>query len=203
MLYRVAAFALLFSIVTFVTRARAQVDGVSVTSSPAFRVGGVLTGGYALLQRTTSDPINQQVGITWGGEIRVHPYSDHGFVLAYSNAEGVFGPSVNIADAAYSLRVIGGRPLRGVTGAVYLDLGPSLGFVTMASPTPNHTVFGGRVSATADLQLSNFTLGFALGYRGGVPLRVEDDPWEGEVTAVFRLGVAFDFGVRRAGPRLP
>jgi hypothetical protein len=192
------ALALLLATVTFVSAGRADEDGGWQTANPAFRVGGAVTGGYASLSRTTSDPTNQMGGFTLGGELRVYPYSDHGLVLAFTNAEAVFGPNVNIADVAYSLRIVGGRPLKGVTGAVYLDLGPSLGLVTHASPTPNHTVVGGRATATFDLHLANFTVGVVLGYRGGVPVGVRDDPWEGALSAVARCGVAFDFGVRRS-----
>jgi hypothetical protein len=165
---------------------------------PAVRVSLALTGGLATMQRSTSDPTNDVGGFTFGGELRVHPYSAHGFVLAFSNSAGVFGPNVNVVDAAYSLRVLGAQRLTGVHPAVYLDLGPSVGFVSGASPTPDHTVLGGRASVALDLQLANFTLGLEGAYRGGVPLGVQNDPWEGEFSAVVRCGVALDFAAKRS-----
>ena len=163
---------------------------------PALRIGAALTGGYASLERSTSDPTNTTGGFTLGGELRVNPWSAHGILLAYTDAEGIFGPSVNIVDAAYSLRLLSSAKLEGVTGAVYLDLGPSVGYVRGASPTPNHAVLGGRASVTCDLQLANVVVGVTMGYRGGVPVGVEGDPWEGALSAVARLGVVFDVGAR-------
>jgi hypothetical protein len=127
----------------------------------------------------------------------VHPFSVHGIVLGYTHAEAVFGPDVHIVDAAYSLQLIGSRRLRSATGAVYLDIGPAMGFVRDAPPSSPHTVFGGRATVTGDVHFSNFVLGMTLGYRGGVPTGDVRDDWEGAFSAFLRVGVVFDLLAQR------
>jgi hypothetical protein len=133
-----------------------------------------------------------------GGELRVHPYSRHGGAFAITGGGGFFGPNVTLIDAVYSYTLTVPRPLHGVTTAVYLDVGPALGIVSSAGPSPDHSVLGGRVSATADLQLSSFTIGITAGYRGGVPLSGAPDAWEGAFTAMLRAGLVLDFGSEKA-----
>lgn len=167
-----------------------ETDETSAAPAP-LRIGVAGTLGYGSVHRSSSSPA-EEGATAIGGELRVQPYSAHGFTLAYTYAEGIFGPRVSIADATYSLRVLGSRRLTGVTGALYLDLGPSVGFVSHAPPGPDHTVVGGRVSAAADMQIWNFTIGPVLAYRGGVPLSGPPDGWEGAVTLLLRAGFAFD-----------
>jgi hypothetical protein len=188
----------------FVGTAQADEEPPSVTT-PAHiaeaidgvRVGTAASIGFAEFHRSVGVP-SVEAGATIGGELRVHPYSSHGFLAGFMYGGGIFGPTVTTLDADYSLCVSCPRSLEGVTGAVYLDVGPSLGFVHVSSGSPLHHVLGGRVAAAADLQLGSFTVGLMLGYRGGVPIdkQVRDD-WEGAVTIDARLGFAFDFGKQR------
>jgi len=186
-----AGLAGLFALSLSSTALCAENDAPEAAPPPPLRIGAAGTFGYASLHRSSSDPVSEGA-LSIGGELRVYPYSRHGFALAYSHAEGIFGPTVSIADAVYSFRLLGGAPLKGVTGAVYVDLGPSIGFVSHAPPGPDHTVFGGRASVAADLQIYNVTLGPVLAYRGGVPLGGPQDNWEGAVTLMLRAGIAFD-----------
>ncbi len=116
----------------------------------------------------------------------------HGVALAYTHADTVFGPNVNIVDAAYSIRFAGNPQLRGLTGAAYFDVGPALGFVAHAPPARDHAVLGARVSLAFDAQIANVTIGLIFGYRGGVPVSGTPDGWEGAATALLRLGLVFD-----------
>ncbi len=158
-----------------------------------FRVGLAARAGLADFHRTSSSPGNE-AGATLGGELRVHPHSRHGGAFAITYGGGVFGPNVTLIDAVYSYALTEPRPLHGVATAVYLDVGPALGIVSHAGPSPDHAVLGGRVSATADLHLALFTVGIAAGYHGGVPLSGAPDAWEGALTAMLRAGVVLDFG---------
>jgi len=149
------------------------------------------------MHRSRTTP-SQESGGAWGGELRVHPYSRHGLLVGFTHAEGVFGPRVSIIDATYSLRILGGLPLTGLTSAAYLDFGPAVGFVSDAGSAPDHTVLGARASAAFDLQLANFSVGALAGYRGGVPLAGPDDRWEGAFSAMLRLGLVFDISERKS-----
>jgi hypothetical protein len=172
--------------------ARAEDETPETTAHP-LRVGVAGTAGYGKVHRSSSDPSSEGT-IAYGGELRVHPYSPHGFVVAYTYAAGIFGPNVSIVDGAYSLRVLGPKKLRDFAGALYFDVGPSVGFVSHAPPASDHTVLGGRVSIAADAQIWNFTLGPVLSYRGGVPLSGAPDNWEGALTVFLRAGLVFDVG---------
>jgi hypothetical protein len=154
---------------------------------PAIRFSVAATAGAATFIRTAGGPSSME-GIYLGGELRVHPYGPHGFVFAYTESEGIFGPHVSLFDADYSLRVVAGRALHGLTGAIYFDLGPSLGFVREAGP--DHFTLGGRVGAAADMYIGNFTLGLVAAGRMGVPLTRPG--MEQALTLGLRLGVAWD-----------
>lgn len=171
-------------------------EETAVTPHPALRIGGALTGGYAYMHRSLSRPSNKD-GLVFGGEVHVHPYSAHGFFGGVTGAEGIFGPSVTIIDAGYSLQFLGSPSLKGFTGAGYLDVGPAFAFVSHADPAPDHDVLGGHASVAFDAQIYNVTLGVAFGYRGGVPLSGANDAWEGALTSVLRLGAVFDLGVEK------
>ena len=165
-------------------------DAPPPQTDPAARISVTADIGAASFQRSSTSPTSESGGFI-GGEVRVHPLPMHGFVLGYTHANGIFGPTVSIVDAAYSLRLVGPRRLQGVTGAIYLDVGPSAGFVYVHHEDPTHAVLGGRISLASDLQLANFTAGAFFAYRGGVPIGAPD-AWEGAVTFGLRLGVAFD-----------
>ncbi|GAC1364824.1 MAG: hypothetical protein NVSMB47_16340 [Polyangiales bacterium] len=192
-IHRWACALLVASCVSFVVAPSAHADETWVPPLGAVRIGGALTGGYATLHRSTSTP-SSTGALAVGGELRVHPYSAHGLVLGFTQAEGIFGPRVSIVDAGYSLLLSGSRHLRGVTPAVYLDVGPALGIVSHAGPESNHAVLGGRVSLAVDLIFGGFVVGTVLGYRGGVPLGGQPDRWEGAFTWLARVGFAFDVG---------
>jgi len=160
----------------------------------ALRLGLAATASFAHFHRSRSDPTTTDGGLV-GFEARVQPYSRHGGLFAMSAGGAVFGPNATIIDAAYSLALTAPPRLRGVGLAMYLDLGPSFGIVSNAKPTADHTVFGGRASIAADLQISHFTIGALLAYRGGIPHGI-DDRWEGALTAGLRAGVVFDFEPR-------
>ncbi len=168
------------------------------TVAPArpLRISIAGTLGIDELMRPTSFTTNAQTGPGLGAEVRVQPEGGYGVLLAYKNTAGIFGPSVNVFDAACSIPLFGGRPLHGVSGAGFIDVGPSVGFVTTAEPTPNHTVIGGRATLTLDLHIWNFLLGVTAGYRGGISVGVSGDSWEGEFSASGRAGVVFDVGGR-------
>ncbi|MBS2014346.1 MAG: hypothetical protein JST00_15775 [Deltaproteobacteria bacterium] len=164
----------------------------------AVRIGLAPHLGLANFHRSASDPSNK-VGAVLGGVIRVHPHSAHGVAAGFMYGGGVFGPNVAIVEASYSYALTDPRPLTGFSTAAYLEVGPSLGFVTTAAPAPDHTVLGAHASFVGDLQLANFTLGIDAGYRGGVPLGGAKDGWEGALVAGAHVGVALDFDARR-GP---
>ena len=169
-------------------------DAPPTEPDPAARIGVTANTGFASFQRSSTYPTSE-TGAFLGGEVRVHPLPMHGFVLGFTQAGGLFGPTVSIVDAAYSLRLQGPHRLRGVTGAVYLDFGPSAGFVYVHPDDPTHTVLGGRVSIGGDLQLANVILGTFVAYRGGTTFGA-GDAWEGALTFGARVGVAFDVGQR-------
>jgi hypothetical protein len=182
-----------FATLSLAGEARADDPETSPPAPKTFRVDASLTAGYASLHRDVSSP--QHVGaVVLGGELRLHPFEPHGAVLAYTRADGIFGPHVDMVDVAYSYRFIGAERLHGVTGAAYVDLGPAIGFVSQMSPS--HTVIGGRVSVAFDAHLGFFTLGTVLGYRGGVPISGPPDGWEGALTWLVRAGFVFDVARR-------
>lgn len=159
-------------------------------ADPAARIGVTANIGAAFFQRSSTSPTSESGGFL-GGEVRVHPLPMHGFVLGYTHAGGIFGPTVSIVDVAYSLRLVGPQRLRGITGAIYLDVGPSAGFVFVHHEDPTHAVLGGRVSIGSDLQLANVVVGGFFAYRGGIPVGAPD-AWEGAVTFGLRVGATFD-----------
>jgi hypothetical protein len=95
-------------------------------------------------------------------------------------------------NTGYSYRFVHGRPLTGLTFALYADVGPALGFVSHAPPAKDHVVLGGRASLADDMQIFNFTIGPIVAYRAGVPLSGTPDPWEGAFTGGVRVGAVFD-----------
>jgi hypothetical protein len=169
----------------------ARADETPETTKLPLRLGLAGTAGYGNVHRSSSEP-SSEGAFALGGEARIHPYSQHGFVLAYTYAAGTFGPHVSIVDAAYSARLIGPKKLQGATGALYVDVGPSIGFVSDAPPSRDHTVLGGRASLVADIQIWSFAVGPVLSYRGGVPLSGTSDGWEGALTLFLRAGLVFD-----------
>jgi hypothetical protein len=177
-------------VTAFADDAHAQ-ESVAEPPSVPLRLGAAGMLGRAIVHRSTSSP-SSEAAVAVGGELRVHPYSPHGFVLGYTYVEGPFGPRVSILDAAYSVRLVGSRTLRGVTGALYADIGPSIGIVTDAPPAPDHNVLGARASVAADMQIWNFTIGPLVAYHGGVPLSGAPDGWEGALTFLVRVGLVFD-----------
>jgi hypothetical protein len=154
---------------------------------PAIRFSLAATAGGATFIRTAGGP-SSEGGIYLGGELRVHPYGPHGLLLAYAESEGIFGPHVSLFDLDYSLRVVAGRALHGVTGAVYFDLGPSVGYVRQGGP--DHFTVGGRVGAAADVYFGNVALGAVAAGRLGVPL--SRPGMEQALTLGLRLGFAWD-----------
>jgi len=181
--------------VSLFTAGRARADQpppkMDVGPPRGLRVGFAGTAGVGYFHRTESSP-HAETGLQAGAELRVHPFSPHGIVIGYTHASVVFGPTVDIVDAAYSLQLIGSRRLRNGTGAVYLDIGPAVGVVGHP-PSPDHAVLGGRATVTGDVHFSNFLLGMTLGYRGGVPTGDVRDRWEGAFCAFIRVGSVFDF----------
>ncbi len=167
-------------------------DPPAVDAYLPLRIGLAAHGGLAYFHRSTSSPTTKG-GVVIGGELRVHPYSRHGGAVAVTYGGGIFGPDVTLIDAVYSYALIEPVPLRSVSTAVYLDVGPAVGLVSKAGPGPDHTVLGARASVTADLQISVFTLGITTGYHGGVPLGGPVDPWEGALTLMLRGGLVLDF----------
>lgn len=170
-------------------------DAPPAEPDPAARIGVTVNAGPALFHRSSTSP-TEESGFFLGGEVRVHPLPTHGFVLGYTRAAGIFGPRVSILDAAYSLQLVGPRRLQGVTGALYLDVGPSAGFAYVHSEDPTHAILGGRLTVGGDLQITNFLVGAFVTYRGGIPIGAPDG-WEGVLTCGLRLGLAFDVGQRR------
>jgi hypothetical protein len=193
MLVRISSAVLLLLCLLVPRTAGAQEKPDPGSPSDAFRASLALTGGLADMQRSHTESTEER-GLAYGAELRLHPYSPHGFVGGVTHASGIFGPEVTIIDAAYSWRLVGSSRLDGLTGAIYIDLGPSMGLVSRAKPEPDHTVLGGRATLTVDAQLYSFVLGAAVGYRGGVPLTAGTDPWESALTALVRAGIVFDTG---------
>jgi hypothetical protein len=161
-------------------------------SSPAFRVNLAATGTYGSYDRAVTTP-RSETGVNLGGELRVHPYSISGALLAFESGSGLglFGPTLTTFDAAYSFRAFAPKKLEGATLALYLDVGPSIGFVSV--PQGFHHDLGGRVGASLDLQVWNLTLGPELVYHGGDPVDGKGlTQWESSLAFGFKLGVAFD-----------
>lgn len=159
-----------------------------------FRLGLAIDGGYAYFHRTESSP-RTQGGVGLGAQVRIHPYSRHGFVGGVFRGAGIFGPGVTVIDAGYSLALFEPEPLDRGSLALFVELGPSFGIVEKATPSSDHTVLGLRGAVSAEVQISNFLVGASIGYRGGVPLTPGVvDGWEGALTGVLRLGASFDLG---------
>ncbi len=154
----------------------------------AMRLNLSATALFLNYARTGTSADNQD-GLGLGGEVRVHPYSASGFLAGFQTGAGVFGPSVTVVDAAYSLRAFAPDRLKGVRPALYFDVGPSLGFV--AANGSSHHDLGGRAGVAFDVQFWNLTAGVEAVYHGGLPV---DGPsqWESSASVGVRLGVAFD-----------
>jgi len=158
------------------------------------RVNAAATLGFGNYTRSVTSPQSES-GAALGGELRVHPYSMNGVLFAFGSGGAVFGPTVTTVDFGYSFRPLAPRFMREVTGAVYFDIGPSMGWVW---PNQNlHHDLGGRAGIALDLQIYNVTLGAQVVYHGGVPVDGSAvSQWESFFTAGVRAGFAFDFGRR-------
>jgi len=160
----------------------------------AVRVSASGTLGFGNYTRTVTAPQSES-GAALGGELRVHPYSMNGVLFAFGSGGALFGPTVTTVDLGYSFRPLAPRFMSGVTGAVYFDVGPSMGWVWPTEAL--HHDLGLRTGLALDLQVYNVTVGAQIVYHGGVPV---DGPvpqqWESFYTAGVRAGFAFDFGRR-------
>jgi hypothetical protein len=166
--------------------------GLPWTSAPAVRISGSMIGAYGGYERTSQSPQSES-GLAIGGELRVHPYSANGAMVAFTTGGGIFGPTLTVIDTGYSLRAFAPRLLTGVTAALYFDLGPSLGFVT--APNGFHHDVGGRAGVALDLEIWNATLGVQAVYHGGLPVDGgATSQWESSYSLGFRAGFAFDVG---------
>jgi hypothetical protein len=151
-----------------------------------------MIGAYGGYSRTEQSPQSES-GLDLGGELRVHPYSASGAMVAFTTGGALFGPTLTVLDAGYSLRAFAPRILEGVTGALYFDVGPSLGFVTPTNEL--HHDFGGRAGVAFDLEIWNATVGAQLVYHGGLPIDGGvPNQWESSYSFGLRVGFAFDVG---------
>lgn len=111
-------------------------DGITpVEKPPAVRLGVSGNGGA---RPVPADVEQADIGDrrTAGRRAARAPSPMHGFLIGYTEAGGIFGPTVRIVDAAYSLRLHGPDRLRGITGALYLEVGPSVGFAYVHKGDP-------------------------------------------------------------------
>ncbi len=162
---------------------------------PRFNLAAVV--GIANFERSAQSPSDEGGGFV-GGTLRVHPLPMHGVFTSFAVGEGIFGPQAAVADAGYSLRLVGPRELHGPTGAIYLDVGPAVGFVG-GNGTQDHSTLGGRFGVTAEARLAMVVLGLEGVYRGGLPLGANvPQQWEGMLSIGLHLGVVFDAGARPA-----
>lgn len=140
-----------------------------------------------------------------GGEARAHFGRWHGGLFAYS---AMMGPVIaQTFDLAYSLRLAGSPSLRGVTGAIYADFGPSLAILSgplfvaegasglPATANEGHVTLGVRASLAADVHIWNFVLGLVGSYHVGLPVVQSNSTSEGAVALALRLGVVGDIGL--------
>ena len=144
-------------------------------------------------------------------ETRIH-HGHHGALMAvggFPHAEPglIFAgsPQVTYFDLAYSYVATSSQRLRGTTGAISIEIGPSLGIIgpTYTHGTQDwntvitgidvgdHLTLGGRVSTHFDVLFGPFMLGLVLGYRGGVPtIANARDNWEGVLFLDLEAGFA-------------
>lgn len=161
---------------------------------PELRIAGDLTVGLDSFHRTTTGPRTES-GASLGLDLRLHPMPMHGVLIGITEAAGVFGPSVTILDAGYSLRLLGPRRVGGVTGDLVFDVGPSFAHVHVHDE-PDHVVLGARATVATHLYLSGFTAGAFVTYRGGSPLGTAPDGYEGVFSGGLSLGFVIDSGER-------
>jgi hypothetical protein len=129
-----------------------------------------------------------ETGFELGLAAHVHPHPIHGAFLGWSYTAGIFGPTVNIVSAGYSVRVGAAPRLRKVTLDGLFDFGPAVGYVTRASESPDHFAIGGHVGAGLQLYIWNFY----VGVRGTYDLGFSTAPTGGLDGAVmFKLDLGF------------
>lgn len=148
-------------------------------------------GSVSELHRSALQP-RAESSLMPGVELRIHPRSRHGFVGAYNFAEALFGPSVHIVDFGYSYSVFAQDRLDRIAGALHIEIGPALGFVSAAPPGRDHTVAGFRTSLTAAALLGPVSIGVFASYRAGIPLSGTRAAWEGALAIGLRAGFVFD-----------
>jgi hypothetical protein len=102
-----------------------------------------------------------------GLEAHLHPNRMHGAFLGWNLGGGVFGPTVNIVHAGYSLRIGAPLELHGVTFDGLVDVGPAIGYVERASEQPDHVAIGGHLGVSAQIYFGSFVLGARASYDAG------------------------------------
>lgn len=133
-----------------------------------------------------------EAGLELSGELHVHPHPFHGLFVGWGYGGGIFGPTVNVIHAGYSLR-IGAQPtLRGVHLDGLFDIGPAIGFVQNASEQPDHVAIGGHVGAGAQLYFWNFYVGARASYDAGYST-APGGGLDGAFVMKLDLGFAVDF----------
>jgi hypothetical protein len=182
-------------------------NDLSVVPSSASGVRVSASGmiGLASYDRAVTSPQSESGG-GYGGEVRIHPDSVNGAFFAAQTGGALFGPTLTTIDLGYSLRPFAPQRLKGITGSLYFDVGPSVGLVWV--PQGFHNDLGGVVGVAFDLQIWNVTVGAQVTYHGGLPIDGgAAAQWESSFMGGLRLGFAFDLGheepTRRSPPRVP
>ena len=175
----------------------AEPDGaVTEKDKPHDRVVAVANGGLSVMSRQVSDAKSEATvsGITGGADLAWLFKGNQGVRLGYAFGQGLFGPELHVVDVGYTVQYNTSPKLKGVTGSFGAVLGPSVGFVSYSHDmSEEHTSFGGRAGAYADLNLWNFALGVDASYRFGF---ASGYGAEGFGTFGAHLGLTFDVARR-------
>jgi len=189
----------LFSLSAFFLANTAFADpdsGVTEKEKPHDRVVAVANGGLGFMSRQVSDPKSEANvgGFTGGADFAWLFKGNQGVRVGYAFGQGIFGPELHVVDVGYTVQYNTSPKLKGVTGSFGAVLGPSVGFVSYSSNMADeHTSFGGRAGAFADLNVWSFALGIDASYRFGF---ASGYGAEGFGTVGAHLGLTFDVARR-------
>lgn len=203
---RIASFVLLLLTFTFfTTRANAQ-DRDTATPKQAWpdaRISIAASGNMPFLFQAGPYGGNA-VGLGFGPEVRAYFGRWHGLYASYNFVMST--QAIHVIEPGYSVRIVGSPEMRGVHGAIYADVGPSIAVVDgclfcavsaggggpSSSPSDRHAMIGLRAGLAADLYLYAFTIGIVANARAGFPTIDSGVTTEGALSIGVRIGATFD-----------